>query len=72
MLTSVVPGFEGSCKPTWLNRNQIDIRLSGGVTGFFRLTKKVAWFPVPIKTGKEFHGIIRGRVVYSTGGLGSC
>jgi len=72
MLTSVVPGFEGNCKPVWLNRNQIYIRQSGGVTGFFRLTKKLAWLPITIKTGKEFHGIIRGGVVYSTEGLGSC
>jgi len=64
-LISAVPGFEGECRPTWLNRNQIDIRLTGGVSGFFKLVKRYSWFPFPVKVGREFHGIIRESVVYS-------
>lgn len=51
---SKVPGFEGLCKPTWLNRNQITRRLTGETTGFFRLVKKR--FGIWWKVGEEFHG----------------
>ncbi len=57
MLISKVKGFEGPCKPTWVNRNQIDHRLNGGVSGFFKLVIKK--FGVHFRTGKEFHGIVR-------------
>jgi hypothetical protein len=60
-LLSQVPGFEGKCTPTWLNTNTVDNRMDGGVTGFFKLTKKVLFFT--IKTGEEFHGIIKNDVV---------
>lgn len=54
---SVIPGFVGPCKPTWLNLNQVIIRLEGR-SGFFKLLKKVWWWPVPIRTGEEFWGNI--------------
>jgi hypothetical protein len=63
---SIVPCFEGTCKPTWLNRNQIYNRVDGGVSGFFKLVRKPKFFPFYIKYGNEFHGIIHGRVVSST------
>jgi hypothetical protein len=63
-LDSQVEGFEGQCLPVWLNRNQIDIRFGGGVTGFFKRTKRV--FGVPKRVGEEFHGIIKDGKVYST------
>jgi hypothetical protein len=60
---SKVPGFEGPCHYTWLNRNIVCHRLDGGVSGFFKL----------MSGSKEFHGIIwsDGQVhstehVYST------
>ena len=54
---STVEGFEGDCRPTWLNTNQVWNRLDGGVTGFFKHIKmtKIGLY---VKTGKEFHGII--------------
>ena len=65
MLMSEVKGFEGLCKPTWINRNIVCIRLDGGITGFFKLVKKRWGFY--FKTGKEFHGIIDYKgYVYST------
>lgn len=66
-LWSNVKGHKGWCKPCWLNKNQVLLLLDGGVTGFFRSTKEVRWWPVPIKTGEPFHGIIRGNQVYATG-----
>ncbi|MCP4493152.1 MAG: hypothetical protein GY820_38510 [Gammaproteobacteria bacterium] len=69
-LTSRVEGFKGRCKPTWLNTNQIHNRIDVGITGFFRLIKTIWIFKPYIgfnkKSGKEFHGIIRGGVVYTT------
>jgi len=50
-MISKVKGFEGRCKPVWLNKNQIDWLGSGTITGFFRLTGK-GWFK------GEFHGAI--------------
>ena len=58
-ILSVVPGFEGPCKPVWLNKNQIDFRVTGGISGFFRLVKKIKFLPIWIMHGEEFHGIIR-------------
>lgn len=67
-LISEVEGFEGLCTPTWLNYNQIDIRTSGFVGGFFKSIKK-HWLFGWIKTGKEFHGFIGvdGKVKSSVG-----
>jgi len=56
-ILSKVPGFEGECRPTWVNRNEIYLRVDGGVSGFFRLTKR-KW-GITFKVGKEFHGIVR-------------
>ena len=65
MLISKVKGYEGPCKPTWINKNQVCHRLDGGVTGFFKLVKKR--FGFYFRTGKEFHGIVKdGRTVKST------
>lgn len=59
-LKSLVPGFEGQCKPTWLNKNQVDIRVTGAITGSFKLVRK-HWLFGYIKTGKEFHGYISSK-----------
>lgn len=58
VLVSRVPGFEGLCKPTWLQTNQVVRRVQrGGPTGFFRKVKRVLWIlPVYIEVGQEFHG----------------
>lgn len=64
-LDSQVEGFEGPCLPTWLNHNQVDNRLDGGVTGFFKLVDKFGGVPIR-KKGAEFHGIIKDGKVYST------
>lgn len=64
ILHSTVKNFEGDCSPTWLNNNQIDNRLDGGITGFFKRVKP--GFLFKRKHGKEFHGIIRNGIVYST------
>jgi len=64
---SKVPNFEGRCSPTWVNSNQIDHRLDGGVTAFFRILKQ--WGPFLYHSGEEFHGIIRNGKVYTTKGL---
>lgn len=63
VLVSFVPAHEGLCKPTWLNCNQVSRRL--GVTGFFRRTRHVWYWPWPIKYGPEFHGIIINGAAYS-------
>lgn len=68
ILTSKVKGFEGPCKPVWLNTNQVDIRMGGGVTGFFKNTKPVLGGLLEIKTGEEFHGMICNGFVFSTEG----
>lgn len=52
-LESVVKNYEGKCKPTWLNTNQVYNRFDNGITGFFKNVK------FGIKVGKEFHGIIK-------------
>ena len=54
-IPSEVPNFKGPCRPTWLNNNEIDIRLTGS-TGFFRVVNKK--FGIYWKIGKEFHGRI--------------
>ncbi len=56
-LTSRVAGSEGECLPVRLN--------GSGKTGFFRLSKRVSWWPFPVRYGDEFHGVIRGGVVES-------
>jgi len=56
-IISIVPGYYGYCKPTWLNKNRFYNMADGGVSGYFKkVTKK---FGVYWKTGKEFHGIIK-------------
>jgi hypothetical protein len=64
ILESRVPGHEGECAPTWLNRNSICNRIDGGVSGFFRSIVRGRWFKRLV--GREFHGLIRDGVVYST------
>lgn len=67
-LESLVDGFEGECLPVWLDRNIVNIRITG-MTGYFRLIKK-GWFGIKYKTGKEFHGYIGSdRKVRTTEGL---
>ncbi len=67
VFNSNVKGYEGKCKPTWINKNQFCHRVDGGVTGFFKNVKKIWWFW--IKVGKEFHGIVKAnREIYSTEG----
>ncbi len=64
-LQSTVKGREGPCVPTWLNRNRVERRLYGGISGFFK--RVVTLFGVPIyKTGPEFHGIIRDGITVQT------
>ncbi len=65
MFISRVKGFEGLCKPTWINKNQVCHKFDGGVSGFFKLVKMKWGFY--FKTGKEFHGIIKdGKHVDTT------
>ena len=66
ILKSRVKGFEGECRHTWLNKNQIYNRLDGGITGFFKSVKYFLGFP--FKVGKPFHGIIIGNEVHTTEG----
>ena len=65
---SHVPDHEGPCKATWLNHSQIDNRLDGGITGFFRLVRKIG--PLWVAYGPEFHGIApwgtNGTQVFTT------
>jgi len=69
ILTSFVHGHEGDCKPTWLNTNQVDFRVTTRVTGSFRNVKK-HWLFGSIKFGKEFHGYIDSKGnVRSTEGI---
>ncbi len=63
MLTSKVRRHEGLCKPTWVNCNQVCNRFDNGVTGFFKLVKRR--FGFYLKTGKEFHGIVRSNNIAS-------
>ena len=68
MLISKVRRHEGLCKPAWVNRNQVCNRFDNGVTGFFKLVKRR--FGFYLKTGKEFHGIVRSNnIVESTSGM---
>ena len=53
------------CAPTWLNTNTVCNRLDGGVTGFFRPVERRFGLGLK-KAGKEFHGIIRNGIVYTT------
>ena len=68
---SAVNDHEGPCFFTWENKNQIDSRVAGGVTGFFRKAEPT-FIPWVYKlTGKEFHGIIfwDDNIVHSTEGM---
>ena len=55
---SEVPGHEGLCKASWLNRNQVCHRIDVGITGFFRLVRRNR-FGFWKRMGPEFHGMIR-------------
>jgi hypothetical protein len=66
ILKSEVNGFKGECSPVWLNTSQLDNRLDGGVTGYFKLLRNT-WLG-KWKTGKQFHGIIERGVVRTTEG----
>jgi len=66
-LISKVDEHEGLCWVTWVNRSGMDHRLSGGVTGFFKLMKNK--FGILYQYGEEFHGIIRGNEVHTTKGM---
>lgn len=65
-MISTVPGHEGRCKPTWINRNQVFNKIDGGITGFFKLVYRRYGFLW--RYGPEFHGIIRDGEVHSTEG----
>ena len=54
---SDVPGYEGLCKASWLNRNQVCHRFDGGISGFFRLVRRNR-FGFLRRWGPEFHGMI--------------
>jgi hypothetical protein len=70
-LTSAVPEHEGQCRPTWTNTpGGLNHRLDGGLSGFFRRVRRLPRLPGLWPYGPEFHGIIRGGVVYSTEGMG--
>ena len=56
---SIVPKHEGLCASTWLNTNILFIRTDNGTTGLFKNTKKIFLGLITIKTGEEFHGILR-------------
>lgn len=55
-IESTVPGHEGPCYPTWINKNQVCHRIDDGISGFF----KNSIF------GLEFHGLIKDGKVYDT------
>lgn len=51
----ILESYKGECYPIWINQNQVDNRLDGGVSGFFRQVKR--WHGIPYCVGEEFHGI---------------
>ena len=57
-LISKVEGYEGECRPTWLNKNGFLRHQDQGISGFFRLVHR-RFFGIPIRHGDEFHGIIK-------------
>jgi hypothetical protein len=65
LIKSEVPNHEGWCKPVWLNRNSVNLRIDGRVTGFFRLVRKHRLFGW-IKTGEQFHGYVTSKGVVKT------
>lgn len=68
-LTSIVKGHEGKCKPTFLNRNSVDLRTTTRITGCFKNVKK-GFLGIACKHGKEFHGYIGSDwIVRSTEGI---
>lgn len=58
--TSLVKGHEGLCKPTWLDTNQVSIRVTTRVTGTFKNVKR-HWLWGWIKYGEEFGGYISSK-----------
>lgn len=58
LMESDVPNHKGPCLLTWANRNQIDNRLDGGISGFFRKAEPTIISWVYRMTGTEFHGIV--------------
>lgn len=56
---SNIEGHEGLCVATWVNTCGTDCR---GVMGFFVPVKSVWWWPVVIKTGPVFAGIITSNL----------
>lgn len=57
-ITSAVPKHKGECLFTWKNKNQIDNRLDGGISGFFRSVEPTFIPCVHKMKGEEFHGIV--------------
>lgn len=56
---SIVAGHEGWCAPTWTNRNTINNRLDGCITGFYRKVVQRWWsLFIPVRVGPEFHACI--------------
>lgn len=70
-LVSKIPGHEGPCRPTWINRNAVVMQFEG-VHGYFRCIKRWRWYVWPFlaKFGEEFHGAVHGDgTVHSTKGV---
>ena len=65
-LNSVVPGHEGECTPTWVNRYKILNRMDDGVSGFFKRVNvdTILGFTFKFRYGNEFHGVIRNGEVH--------
>jgi hypothetical protein len=68
-LESQVEGHFGACVPVWLNHNQVDTRISGAGSGFFKKVLLIPGIPVAFSTGPEFHGYIRRGKVLTTEGI---
>lgn len=66
LLASKVRGFDGRCFPTWLNTNAVCLRFGDGLTGFFRLARKVPGLPLYYGVGEEFHGRVESGEVVTT------
>jgi hypothetical protein len=68
-LQSAVAGHLGACVPSWINSNQIDRRITGGPSGFFRHAISIKGFPFALSVGSEFHGYVRQGQVLTTEGI---
>jgi hypothetical protein len=68
-LHSQVEGYAGACVPVWFNRNQVDVRISGSGSGFFKKVLLIPGLPIAFSTGPEFHGYIRRGKVLTTEGI---